>query len=349
VHVFAHITVLAADVAALPAQLGEIFYTIVFPILLIAGVGWLIQRRLGLDMPTMTRLNFYFLMPAMAYFSIVTSPISGTDLLKVVVFTLCMIAANGLLALGVARVRRVSREHRNTMLMTTMFYNSGNYGLPLQKLAFENVGRGDQAFFCQIFVMLTQNIVNFTLGIWLAATGRRQVHWKQNLLHILKFPPVYALTAGLLTLQVRHWLGENTPTVVDALAPFRTAIVYLKEAFIAVALCTLGAQLALVRRQVHNYPVKLSVVLKLLVAPGIAVGLTYLFGLVVPLDARLAQILIVSASVPTAVNVMLLCLEFDNNPDYAARAVFYSTMLSPVTVTLTIFIAKGNFLAHLVG
>jgi len=94
---------------------------------------------------------------------------------------------------------------------------------------------------------------------------------------------------------------------------------------------------------VHAYPVRTSVFLKLLVAPCIGVALTFLLGL----DGLLAQVLIISTSMPTAVNVMLLCLEFDNNPDYAARAVFYSTLLSPVTVTLTISIARSGLLPHL--
>ena len=346
-----HALPLAVDLATLPAQLGEIFYTIVLPILLLAGVGWVIQRTLGLDMPTMTRLNFYFLMPGMAYFSIVTSPISGDDVLRVALFTVCMIAASGALTLIVALARGVPREHRNTMLMTTMFYNSGNYGLPLQKLAFRDpsdapgtgAGRGDEAFSLQIFVMLTQNIVNFTLGITLAATGRNKVHWKRNLMHILKFPPIYALTAGLLTLWIRSRFADASPSLARALAPFWTAITYLKGAFIAVALGTLGAQLALVRRAVHDFPVKTSVFLKLLIAPCIGVALTFLLGL----DGFIAQVLIISTSMPTAVNVMLLCLEFDNNPDYAARAVFYATLLSPVTVTLTVFLTRSGLLPHL--
>jgi hypothetical protein len=41
---------------------------------------------------------------------------------------------------------------------------------------------------------------------------------------------------------------------------------------------------------------------------------------------------------------MLLCLEFDNHPEFAARAVFTSTMASPITVTLVIFVAQSGWL-----
>lgn len=338
-----HLPLLATTLWALPGQLGQIFYFIVLPILLLAGIGFVLQRKLGLDMTTLRRLNFYFVMPAMAYFAIVTSRLRPAQVGIVVLFGLLMIACLALITFAAAFVRRVPRDQRNALAMSVMFYNSGNYALPLQKLAFQADGLGDAAFSLQIFVMLTQNMVNFTVGVWLAATGRRRIHWKQNLLHIAKFPPLYALAAGIVTIQVRNWLGTNAPAVADALLPFRAVLQYLRDAFIAVALCTLGAQLALVRRAAHDFPVKLSVFLRLLVAPCIGLTLTCLLGL----QGFLAQVLLISTCTPTAVNVMLLCLEFDNHPDHAARAVFYSTLLSPITVTLVIFLTKGGFLAHL--
>jgi len=335
--------VLAAGLSGLPAQLAEIFYFIVLPIVLLAGVGFLLQRGLGLDMATLTRLNFYFTMPGMAYSAIVTSRVTPADVGTVVTFSLLMMACLAAVTLLTAVVRKVPHSHRNALLMTVMFYNSGNYGLPLQKFAFRAEGRGNDAFDLQIFVMLTQNIVNFTLGIWLAATGQNRVPWRKSLLHVVKFPPIYALTAGLLTVQLRRWLGESAPSVAVALRPFWDAVQYLRDAFIAVALCTLGAKLALVRRDTHAYPVRLSVVLRLLVAPCIGLALTWLLGL----EGFLAQVVLISTCTPTAINVMLLCLEFDNHPDYAARAVFYSTLFSPITVTIVIFLAKGGFLPHL--
>ena len=68
----------ASTVGALPAQFGQIFYTIVLPILLMVGVGWILERRLGLDIVTLQRLNFYFTMPALIFYSVVTSSLTTT-------------------------------------------------------------------------------------------------------------------------------------------------------------------------------------------------------------------------------------------------------------------------------
>lgn len=337
----ANVLALAMSIQQLPAELGRIFYFVVLPILLLAGVGFLLQRKLGLDMPTLTRLNFHFVIPALIYFSLLTNPIPAADALKAIVFTLAMLVALAAVTYLAARARKVPRDQRRAMLMTTMFYNSGNYGLPLQGLAFRPAGLADWAMGLQIFVVLVQNFTGFTVGVLLAAGGRRDRHWKQNLLHIAKFPPLYALAAALITIQVRTWLGDDAAAGVGrALEPFWDVIRYVKEAFLATALLTLGAQLALVSGDRGRYPITLSVVLRLLVGPALGLGLIYLLGL----RGILAQMLLIGTGTPTAVNCMLMCLQFDNHPDYATKAVFYSTLVSPVTVTVVIFLARSGLL-----
>ncbi|MFP4353503.1 MAG: AEC family transporter [Phycisphaerae bacterium] len=328
----------------LPAQLAYIFYDIVLPVLLLAATGFFMQRRLGLEMLTLKRLNFYFVMPGIIYYSIVTSTVSPLQALQVVGFAVSLLAAMAVLTVLVALLRGVPRDQISVMVLTTILHNSGNFGLPLQKFAFEGqtIDGQDlsaQAATMQAYVMITQNFFTFTVGVLIAAGGKGAC-WRKNLMAILKFPPIYALAAGLTTNYVRGLLGETAGPAADALSPFWAFLVYVKNAFVPVALLTLGAQLALVRPGGPKYPVRWSVALRLLAGPAIGVGLVYLFGL----EGFKAQMLLISTSSPTAVNCMLLNMEFDNHPDYAARAVLYSTLLSPVTVTLVIFLAQGQIL-----
>jgi hypothetical protein len=160
---------------------------------------------------------------------------------------------------------------------------------------------------------------------------------------VAKFPPLYALAAALLTVQVRVFLGANAPRVAEALSPFWEVISHLRLAYVPVALCSLGAQLALIPRSAEKYPIKTSLVLRLLAAPALALGIVYLMDI----QGFLAQLLIISAATPSSVNSALLCLQFNNHPAYAAKTVFFSTLLSSVTVTIVIFLAQGNFLQQL--
>jgi predicted permease len=335
---------LAISIQTLPVQLGRIFYFIVLPILILAGVGFLLQRTLGLDMQTLSRLNFYFTLPGAIYASVVSSELSGKDAGKVVLFSLLLVASLAVVTRVAAFLKKVPGDQRNTMLMTTMFYNSGNYGLPLQELAFRSAGLSPQAVMLQVFTMVFQNFISLTVGVVLATGGVKGRQWKQGLMHVAKFPPIYALAAALITVQIRRWLGDDASTVGRALLPFWTALQYLRVSFIAVALCALGAQVGLISYDGRRYPVKLSVALRLLGGPALGLALIYVMGL----EGFLAQVLLISTTTPTAVNALLLSVEFRSNPDYTARAVFYSTLLSPITVTLGILLAQGDFLQRLV-
>jgi len=334
----------------LPTQLAHIFYVIVLPLLLLVGVGYLLQRALGFDMLTLRRLNFYFVIPGVIYYSLVQSHLRMAEVVVVVAFALSLQLVLGTITWLLAVVRGVPGDQRNAMVMTTIYYNSGNFGLPLQDLAFRAVGESIFAMAQQVLVMATQNFTNFTFGIILAAGGRGRQTLRQNFGNMVRLPPVWVLLAAIVTIALRDALAGNE-FVSTAIRPFWQTLLYVKDAFIGVALLTLGAQLAYVRPKpaassegdpavACKYPVAWSVALRLLAGPAVAVGLIYAFGL----TGLLAQVMLISSASPTAVNCMLLCLEFDNHPDFAARAVLYSTLLAPVTVTLVVFIAQARLL-----
>ena len=157
-------------------------------------------------------------------------------------------------------------------------------------------------------------------------------------IHIVKFPPIYALALALLTVYMRKVLGERAGDVATALRPVWDTVIFARSGFIVIALTTLGAQLAAVERGDGRGPVATSVLLRLVAGPLVGFTLLKLLGWTGPV----AQVLLISTSTPTAVTCLLLCMEFDNNPAYVARCVFYSTLLSPITVTLTILLAHSG-------
>lgn len=336
-------------------ELLKIAYFVVLPLLLMIGMGFAIQRRLGLDMETLTRLNFHLVIPGMVYFAVVSSDVNGSQIALVVGFSLLAMLLWSVLSLLLAIIRRLPREQRCAALMTTIFYNAGNYGLPLQNLAFRDaeLRSGDgpaahgeaslssQAEGLQVFVMLVQNFTSFTIGVVLAAGRLSDGMWRRNLLQIARFPPIYALAAAILTVFIRRQLGDHAPQVGEWLMPFWTTVDYVRQGFVVLALATLGAQLAMVTGAAeHRYPVTPFILLRLLIAPAVGFVLIKLMGI----TGFTAQVLLISTATPTSVNCLLLCLEFRNHPDFVARAVFYSTLLSPVTVSLVILLARSGML-----
>lgn len=329
----------AVSPGELAAQLGSIFYFVVCPMLFLIAIGYVIQRRAGLDPQTLSRINFNFCVPGIIFYSVVGSNIRLGDAAQGFLITVAMVVSMCALTKVIAKFSRVPADQHHAMMMSTMFYNAGNYGLPLQDLAFRGAGLSAEARAAEVFVMIGQNLTTFTLGILLASSGKANRTFKDFVRDVLRFPPLYALSAGLITVLIRHLLGEDAPAVAKALRPFWEALTFVKDAFIGLALLTLGAQLALVKREEQPYPVGLSVVLRLTVGPLLGLAMVYLFGL----KGFLAQVMWISSGLPSAVNSMLLCMEFENHPGFLARSVFYATLASPLTLTVVIFLAQGNF------
>ncbi len=333
-------------------SLGSIGYFIVLPVLGLMVFGYALQRWLTLDMPTLTRLNFYLVVPAFIFVSVLTTELKSSQIALVVGFTLVVQLIGGLLAWGVMKARGVPASQHPAAVMAQIFFNSGNYGLPLQGFAFREQGLSGPAMSLQVFVIIVQNITSFSIGIVLAALGGRDEHTprpsaRQMLGHVFSLPPIWTVTAALM---LRFLATSLPPDTFDAwlvpLQPWWDMLKIAKDGFMVIAMVTLGAQLATVKRGGLRYPVTTSIVLRLVASPALALGLIWGWHGLVGIDPFVAQVLLIASATPTAVNAMLLCLQFDNHPDYLARAVFWSTVVSPITMTAVILLSRTGALPN---
>lgn len=322
-------------------ELGHIAWFIVLPVLVLIALGYALQKYFGMDMKTLVRLNFYVVVPAVIYVKVVTTQLTGSDVLYIMGFHLLCMACWAVITLLVAQLRGIPKDQRRAMIMGSIFCNSGNFGLPVQEMAFRARGYGDQALAMQVFVMLTQNVTTFTIGILLAAGTFTRKQAMQNVKHILRFPPIYALAAALLTILIGKHYPAPSANLSYYLTPIWQALNYMANGFVVVALVSTGAQLALVKFGHKKYPVKWTLFLRLIIGPVVGLLLIYLLGW----EGRgmYAQVLLIGCASPVSVNCVLMCIEFDNHPDYIAQSVFYSTILSPITVTSTILLAQLLF------
>src|SRR5918993_1286639 len=122
---------------------------------------------------------------------------------------------------------------------------------------------------------------------------------------------------------------------------------YLADGLVPIALVTLGAQLASNPRWPRWRPVSLVVVLRLVLGPVQMALLLWGFHLIgwraVDLWPWPAELLILTAAVPTAVTTMLLTLELEGDTDLAADCVFWTTVLSCVTIPIWLALLRWYF------
>lgn len=318
-------------------SIALVFYTIVLPILILVGSGYVIQKRHGLDMQTLVRLNFNLVVPAIIFYSVLKSDLHHAAL--AVAFTVLVMLTLAAVTLLVAWLRGIPRDAWRAMLLSSVFCNSGNFGLPLQEMAWRESGLSQTALGIQAFVMIGQNLLHFTIGALLAAGGKGSLRAQAKV--IAMFPPLWALAAGIVTVICRE---NMTPQMQHSAAlwlkPFWDVVDMSRQAFMAIALLTMGAQLATVKPGERDKAVSSSVAIRMFVSPIVGLGVVWMLGL----HGLPAQVLLISTAAPAAVTSVLLCIQFRNHPDVVSRTVLYSTLMSPVTTTLVIWAVQNGWL-----
>ena len=303
----------------------QISYNVILPIFLLIGLGYILQKRIGFDGRTLTRLNFWVFVPAFLFRGILKSQLSGDQLARIVAHFALLFASQFALTWFLAPLFGAGDRLRRAMTASVLFYNSGNYGVPAARLAFGGLGESVQAF-----IIMMQNISNFTIGLALHAGGREGSNWKKTLKAIFHLPMIYTL--------ILAWIFRITQWPLPQ--PVEESVKWLAQGLVPIALITLGAQMATLKSHRLGVPLFATLFLRLCVGPLLGLAFVLLLGF----KGDLAQALVVSTSFPTAVNSALLAMEYDNEPDFAASVVFYSTLVSAVTVSVVIYLVKSwNF------
>lgn len=297
---------------------------IILPIFIIMAVGYICQIKFNLNVQTLARMNIYFFVPGFIFVRLYETTIDWNLFFKIISFILVYILILYIVAAIVAKFMQMKRGEATIFSNSIMFFNSGNYGVPANDLAFKS---DPFAASIQVIFLMFQNIFLFTYGIFslqAAQTGKLKA-----LLSYFKMPVMYALFLGII-------LGSfHVPIPNFIWIPAN----YVADGLIAIALFTLGAQVANIKVASSMKLVYVSLFLRLLIGPFIALGMIYLFGL----NGITAQAILIASTMPTSVNSAVIAEEYKNHPDIAAQMVLFSTLFSSVTVTFFIYLARILF------
>ncbi len=302
----------------------HILWNNVLPLSLVIGLGIVLHRIFSLDIRTLSKLNFYLFSPAimfeLLYGTAISMQMFGQVLLFFVLFMLLQYAVLEV----VVRVRKYKGGMRAAMRNSVLFYNSANYGIPINQLAFAG---NTYTLSVQIIIMMMQSLIPNTYGIY--SVNAHKADWRAIRKVILSMPVIYVIPLALLL----RGLQVPLPGFVDI------SVGYLSDAFIGMALFTLGVQLGdmkgfLTRKLAAD--VGIATGLRLIAGPLLAWGVVTMMGI----DEMMGAALIVSSAVPTSLSSVLLAVEFDNEKDFASQSVLVSTALSIVTVTAVIYLLR---------
>src|SRR5699024_5319556 len=305
-------------------ELINILKDILLPIFIIMGIGFFLQKKFQLNLDTLAKLNIYFLVPGFIFVKLYSVTFSGAIFLDIVLFFIIYIVLLFILSQSFSKLQKVNKAKRTTLSNGVVFFNSGNYGVPVNDLVFKS---DPLAMSVQVIILTMQNIFTFTYGIF--ALQSLKTGKLNALLGYFKMPILYAVVIAIIL----NYFNVSIPSFIW------TSSNYIADAMIAIALIMLGAQVAQLKFKFELSTVYIHILLRLVLGPLIA----FLIILVLGLDGMIAQAVFIASAMPTSVNSSVIAQEYNNFPDIAAQIVLLSTIFSAATVTGVIYLSKLLF------
>jgi malate permease and related proteins len=300
--------------------LASTFANNILPIILLSGAGYALGKLLQIEPRSLGRVVFYVFSPVLLFDLLIQNQLKLAEAAIVIAFALSFILTIGALTYVLGMSLKLERPALVAILITTMFANTGNYGLPLVSFAF-----GERALPYAGIYFATTTLLFYTLGVFLASLGHMSL--KEAILGLFRIPPLYAVLLAILI---------NTFNI-EIPVPVARAVELAAGGTIPLMLILLGVQLTQVEFSGHQRALQLSVALRLVVAPLAALLFAGLFGL----QDVSRQASVTQASMPSMVSATVLATEYNLDSRLVTAVVFVSTLLSPLTLTpLLVFLGR---------
>lgn len=300
----------------------EILKNQLFPVMAMLGIGALLGGFLYVQARELSRLIFYVFGPSLIFAGLVQARYPWQEMGRVGLFVLLNLVVTGTLAWGIARLFKLPLGLEVSLMMGSMFTNSGNYGLPVNLFAFGQSGLDHALLF-----FAASSVCMYSIGLFIASRNAGG-SWVSRLATSIRLPIFWVLIISLSVQAFDIQVPKNIISVASTLG----------QAMSPCALLALGMQLQQMRLQGNFRWVAVGSFIRQGLAPLIAVGLASLVGLTGV--GRAASI--TEASMPSAVVSLLLVIEYDGDIDTMSGIIFVTTLVSPLVLTVVLAWLQNN-------
>ncbi len=284
-------------------------------IMVFLGYG---MRRSGLlkygDAKSLNKIVVNLAIPSLIFLALYRIEISIIPSLMPIPL-ICIIIGfiSGLIAYFWGKFKGYSKETRWSIMLPVIMLNSGFLGYPIALGVF-----GVNGLIRAIFYDMGSIIVFIGMGIILLAIfgGSKREVIKRALL----FPPLWGIILGLLANYFNFSIGF---VVSDVLT-------FLSGAAIPLIMISLGLSLEFKGIKEHLSDAAFVSTVRLIISPALAVLIVILFGL----SGLERTVTIIEAAMPSAMLSVVLAITYDLDIKLTASCVFFSTILSLITLPL---------------
>jgi predicted permease len=291
-------------------------------IFLLLFVGCLARKTGALkseDVSVVNSLLINLTMPAFIFVSTHNKPLTA-QMIKVPVLGIGVELVVIGLAYIAGRALRLNGPTIGALILVSTFGNTGFLGYPMVKAAFN--GDRQAILTAVLFDSFAMALTLQTLGAAIAAASSREKFSWSATAQFLKTPllPTTAIALALRTVPV--------PTVI------MNSLNFLAAGTIPLAMISVGLSLHYSSVKQMPVPIFVAMALKLAVLP-------LLMSLIVPyagVTGVVGKVAIVESATPAAVFSGVIAGQFGANRDFAAAAIFVTTLVSAITIPAVLLI-----------
>lgn len=312
----------------------------ILPLTLFVFIGYFMDRRYHLDVPSLTKLTFYIVLPFFVFYNIYHAKLD-MNLLNVFIFCTVEMAVLAMAGIAVSHLRHFSPSKTEAFKNGTMFSNVGNIGIALIALVYTNAPYGNdsnapylaEALAVATMALVQMNLFLNTIGLYQAGKGRLAP--ADTVRFIFHTPVMYTPIAAFL---VRAIDFDMTWT------PIWPLFQQCANAMVAIVMMALGMQIHRSRISFGDKNAWAGCALRLLGGPAAAAALLFLWNTFGAGFSNVTnQVILIVSCVPSAVNSVIYAVEFKNHEDFATELVMMSTFASCLTMPLIIYAARILF------
>lgn len=290
----------------------QLFAENLLPILIVAGIGFSLQRLLKINPRPISQIIFNVFTPSLIFTLLLNTEIQAANMGRMALLSILTTFSVGILAWLTGKALRLPGNILSALILTAIGMNAGNFGLSLNYFAF-----GEEALAWASIFFVTNSLLINSVGVYVATIGKMSP--SRALLGLLKVPAVYTIPLAFIVrgLQIELPLAIWRP------------IELMSSAAIPCMLLILGMQIGNSGLPKRPGLLGITTFLRLIISPGIA----FVFANVLNLSGAAFQAGILESAVPTAVITSIISLEFDTEPSFVTSAILVTTLLSPITLT----------------
>ncbi len=260
-------------------------------------------------------------MPALILASVMGKDLAfeNSELLALVVVAI----VNYVVLIGMAylipRIWKVNRSREGILKFMLAFGNVSFIGYPVCDAVF-----GPKAVFCASVLNIPFNLLVFTIGVSFINGGKAKSAFSPKLiLSPCVITSLIAVVIAVCRIQVPTPVGQWFHLLGDLTTPC--------------ALLIIGSSLSHipVRDMLGNRFVYAMTLLRLIILPLMVGGVLALLGI----NAFVCDVAVVLSAMPVATNGIMLCLQYGQDERVMTQGLFFTTLLSVITIPVVAYIA----------